>query len=223
MQRLRARGADRRIRLRCDARLHARLRRADPAMPEKGWSAAYFSRPPHGEVAGKTLGLVGLGHIGSAVAHRAKAFGYDRDGGDRAGAANAPTTSTGSPPSDRLGELLERSDYVVLACPLSETTRGLISARELKRMKPTALLVNAARAEIAVEEDLFRRAEERGDRRSGARHLVPLSGLAGGAGRAVALSVRPSCPTCASRRIPPAGRTVSGLAAPPSLRRTLPG
>jgi phosphoglycerate dehydrogenase-like enzyme len=123
-------------------------------MPEKGWSGAYFSRPPHGEVAGRTLGLVGLGHIGSAVAHRAKAFGMTVmavTARRRERADDVDWIAT----VERLGELLERSDYVVLACPLSEATRGLISARELKRMKPSALLINAARAEVAVEEDLF--------------------------------------------------------------------
>jgi phosphoglycerate dehydrogenase-like enzyme len=123
-------------------------------MPELGWAGAYFSRPPHGELAGKTLGLVGLGHIGAAIARRAKAF-------DLAVMAVTATRRSSAPgvdwiaTADRLPELLARSDYVVLACPLSEATRGMISTRELRRMKPTAVLLNVARAEIAVEEDLF--------------------------------------------------------------------
>ena len=56
------------------------------AIPERGWGQAYFSRQPHGELSGKTLGLVGLGHIGKAVARRAKAFDMTRDGGGRAAA-----------------------------------------------------------------------------------------------------------------------------------------
>ena len=57
--------------------------------------------------------------------------------------------------SDRLGELLAQSDYVVLACPLTEATRGMLSMRQLKQMKPTAVLINVARAEIADEADLY--------------------------------------------------------------------
>jgi phosphoglycerate dehydrogenase-like enzyme len=124
------------------------------AIPERGWGQAYFSREPHGELSGKTLGLVGLGHIGKAVARRAKAFDMSVmavAGRRRDSAPDVDWIAT----ADRLGELLERSDFVVLACPLDERTRGMIGAAELRRMKPTALLVNPARAEIVVEEDLF--------------------------------------------------------------------
>jgi phosphoglycerate dehydrogenase-like enzyme len=123
-------------------------------IPQEGWTKAYFSRPPHGELAGKVLGLVGLGHIGKAIARRAKAF-------DMSVMAVAATRRKSAPDidwiatADRLGELLARADFVVLACPLSETTRGMIGMRELKRMKPSAILINVARAEIVVEEDLY--------------------------------------------------------------------
>jgi phosphoglycerate dehydrogenase-like enzyme len=121
---------------------------------EEGWGRAYFSRPPHGEVAGTTLGLVGLGHIGAAVAKRAKAFGMTvmaLTASPRAAAENVDWLGTG----ERLDELLAAADYLVLACPLTEATRGLIGARELARMKPTALLINIARAEIADEAALY--------------------------------------------------------------------
>jgi phosphoglycerate dehydrogenase-like enzyme len=56
---------------------------------------------------------------------------------------------------DKLGELLSESDFVVLAAPLNDATRGAIDASALARMKSTAVLINIARAEIAVEQDLF--------------------------------------------------------------------
>jgi phosphoglycerate dehydrogenase-like enzyme len=124
------------------------------AIAEAGWGAAYFSRRPHGEIAGKTLGLVGLGHIGRAVARRARAFGM------RVMAVAATPRATDPDvdwiaTAERLGELLEAADYLVLACPLDDATRGLLAMPALRRMKPTALLVNVARAEVADEADLF--------------------------------------------------------------------
>jgi phosphoglycerate dehydrogenase-like enzyme len=121
---------------------------------KRGWADAYFNRVPHGEIAGLTLGLIGLGHIGRAIARRAKAF-------DMRVMATTATRREHEPnvdwlgTSDRLSELLAKSDFVVLACPLNDLTRGMISARELGRMKPSALLINIARAEIAVEKDLY--------------------------------------------------------------------
>ena len=87
------------------------------------------------EVHGATLGIVGLGRIGSAVARRAAGFGMEVIHTNRSG---------GLP----LEQLLERSDFVSLHVPLTAETRGLIGAAELGRMKPTAVLVNTARGEL---------------------------------------------------------------------------
>jgi phosphoglycerate dehydrogenase-like enzyme len=124
-------------------------------IPEKGWAAAYFSRRPHGELAGRTVGLIGLGHIGDAVARRAKAFDM------RVTAVVARLRQQQAEHVDRvataegLAELLAEADFVVVACPLNEATRGMIGADELNRMKRSAILINVARAEIVVEQDLF--------------------------------------------------------------------
>src|SRR4051812_20448691 len=84
------------------------------------------------DVHGKTLGIVGLGRIGKAVAKRAEGFGMD---------VLWNTSSEGTP----LDALLERSDFVSLHAPLNEQTRGLIDDGELRRMKPTAILINTSR------------------------------------------------------------------------------
>src|ERR671915_1995916 len=84
------------------------------------------------DLAGATLGIVGRGRIGDAVARRAAGFGMEVVHSSR---------SSGVP----LEELLERSDFVSLHCPLTPETRGLIDAAALARMKPTALLINTAR------------------------------------------------------------------------------
>ena len=81
---------------------------------------------------GATVGIVGLGRIGRAVARRAEGFG-------------ARVVSVNRPPLD---ELLELSDFVTLHCPLTPETRGLIDDEALARMKPTAYLINTARGPI---------------------------------------------------------------------------
>ncbi|HYP48237.1 MAG TPA: D-glycerate dehydrogenase [Thermoleophilaceae bacterium] len=84
---------------------------------------------------GATVGIVGFGRIGRAVARRLDGFGC----------TVLHTSRSGGTP---LGELLERSDFVTLHCPLTPQTRGLIGAEALARMRPSAYLVNTARGPI---------------------------------------------------------------------------
>jgi glyoxylate reductase len=91
-----------------------------------------------------TVGIVGFGRIGRAVARRLAGFGCEVLHNSRSG---------GVP----LEGLLERSDFVTLHCPLTPDTRGLIGDEALRRMKPTAYLVNTARGPI-VDTDALRRA-----------------------------------------------------------------
>lgn len=125
------------------------LRHRMQTMP---WPDLYRQRVPHGEVAGRRLLVVGYGRIGRAIAARAAAFGIavhalDDHSGPDAAAALHPT-------SDLL-EQLPLADYVVLACPLTEGTRGLVDATALAAMAPHALLVNPSRAEIVEEQALY--------------------------------------------------------------------
>jgi glyoxylate reductase len=97
---------------------------------------------------GATVGLVGLGRIGRAVARRLKAFGAEVVHSSRSG---------GVP----LAGLLERSDFVSLHCPLTADTEKLIGEPELRSMKETAYLVNTARGPI-VDTQALKRALEQG-------------------------------------------------------------
>jgi glycerate dehydrogenase len=90
------------------------------------------------ELRGRTLGIVGWGALGSAVAAIAPAFGMNVLVSNRVGAAPAAGRVA-------LPELLRSADVVSLHCPLNATTRGLIGAAELALMKPDALLINTAR------------------------------------------------------------------------------
>ena len=110
---------------------------------------------PFTELAGKTLGIVGMGAIGKKVACIACAFGmkviyYSTSG----------TSHCKDYPSVSLDELLRRSDVISIHAPYNERTAGLIDYEGLCKMKPTAFLVNTGRGGIAVEEDLVRAIDE---------------------------------------------------------------
>lgn len=120
-----------------------------------------FNGEFHGELAGATLGLIGYGHIGREVARRARAFDMRVLAIRRsAGAIEDPALDWSGGP-DQLDRLLAKSDYVVIACPLSPQTRGMIGARELKLMKPSAVLINPSRAHVCDEQALFEALESR--------------------------------------------------------------
>ena len=102
------------------------------------------------ELQGKTVGIVGLGKIGSRTAALAHAFGCPVLAHSRTRHADAPDYIE----QVELDELLRRSDLVVLHCPLNDSTRGLINAEKLALMKPTALLINVARGPVVVAKDL---------------------------------------------------------------------
>jgi glyoxylate reductase len=95
---------------------------------------------------GATVGVIGFGRIGQAVARRLEGFGCE-------------VLHTSPSGGIELGELLERSDFVTVHTPLTEETRGLIGTEALRRMKPTAYLVNTARGPI-VDSDALRTALE---------------------------------------------------------------
>jgi phosphoglycerate dehydrogenase-like enzyme len=120
----------------------------------QSWSDAYRHRVQHGELYGRTLGLIGMGRISRAIAQRAQAFGMRTVGSDPSGAA-VPGLFDAFVPPDELDRLLEQADYVVIACPLTASTRGMIDARRLGVMKPSAVLINISRAQVADQGDLF--------------------------------------------------------------------
>lgn len=120
--------------------------------PER-WGDLFRRRVPHGEVAGKTIGIVGFGRIGKAIATRARAFGMTVLGVNRSGRA-APEADRMVPFAD-LATVLATSDYVILACPLTDETRGLMNAKTFAAMRPTALLVNVARGEVVDEDAMW--------------------------------------------------------------------
>jgi len=138
--------------------------RIDAALRRGAWESQWgvgAPPPPWPELAGKTLGILGYGRIGQALARRARAFDMEvcairrevaRSAGDGLAFLGGP---------DRLDEVLGRADYLAVTLSLSDATRGLIGERELSLMKPSAVLVNVARAEIVDEDALYGALAER--------------------------------------------------------------
>lgn len=134
--------------------LNRRILVLDRYVRSGGWGS---SRPipdwPPARLRGQTLGIVGLGNIGRMVAQKAGCLGLVLVGYD-------PYVDPGQVADlgvemVSLDELLRRSDYVTLHCPLVAETRGLIGAAQLAAMKPTACLINMARGPVVVQSALY--------------------------------------------------------------------
>jgi phosphoglycerate dehydrogenase-like enzyme len=133
-------------------RVHSSLR---AGRWESQWASGMPPPPVWPELAGRTLGILGYGGIGQAVARRARAFDMSvcairRDVGRSAGDDLAFLGGVESLPT-----MLRRIDYLAITLPLTPETRGLIGEAELGLMKPTAFLVNVARAQIVDEDALY--------------------------------------------------------------------
>jgi phosphoglycerate dehydrogenase-like enzyme len=139
-------------------RIDASLRRG---AWESQWGVGGSPPPPWPELAGKTLGILGYGRIGQALARRARAFDMN------VCAIRRDVMRTSSEGLSFLGgagdldEVLRRSDYLAVTLSLNDETRGLLGERQLGLMKRTAVLVNVARAEIVDEDALYRALAER--------------------------------------------------------------
>jgi lactate dehydrogenase-like 2-hydroxyacid dehydrogenase len=128
--------------------LARRLAEGERDVREGRWVTWEPARSLGAEVTGATLGIIGFGRIGRAVARRAEGFGMEVLHTARSGGVARE-------------ELLERSDFVSLHCPLTEETHHLIGEDALARMKPTARLVNTARGPIVDPAALERALHER--------------------------------------------------------------
>ncbi len=107
-----------------------------------------YQKTPLTELLGKTIGIIGFGSIGKAVAKIALAFGMRV-----IATTNHPAPFEGVEFTDR-DTLLASSDFVSLHCPLTDKTEGMVNADFLAKMKPTAMLINTSRGQVVNENDL---------------------------------------------------------------------
>jgi phosphoglycerate dehydrogenase-like enzyme len=131
--------------------------RVDADLRRGRWDSVWAGSavPLWPELAGKTLGILGYGRIGQAVARRALAFEMEVLAVRRDLGQPDPHRLAFLRGPDALDEVLRRADHLVITLALTPSTRGLLGARELGLMKPTAILINVARAEVVDEDALY--------------------------------------------------------------------
>jgi glyoxylate reductase len=121
-----------------------------------GWSPTWMLGS---RLKGKKLGIIGMGRIGTAVARRAKAFGLDIHYHNRKPAHPKIVAELDAHYCEGLDALLSRVDILSINCPHTPATFHLLSARRLKLLKPTAIVINTARGEIIDEAALIQMLE----------------------------------------------------------------
>jgi len=143
-----------------DAVMRSSCKAAEECGDDAGFYPPFFQEPQplrRAELFGQTLGIVGFGSIGQAVAARAGAFGMRvvaLVGRAQPPPARAPLDWIGTGKVD-LERLLRESDFVLLACPLTAHTRGMIGEQELAQMRGHAVLINVARGPVVDEAAFF--------------------------------------------------------------------
>ena len=112
-------------------------------------------------IGGKRLAIIGMGRIGQAVAHRARAFGLDITYHSRHRLPAALENMLGARFEENLDQLVTEADILTLHCPASPDTHHLINAARIAAMKPTAFVINTARGDL-IDQDALIRALEAG-------------------------------------------------------------
>ena len=134
---------------------HIPLADADQKLRRGDW--AYWAGSPdrvHGEIAGQTIGLLGFGHIGKAIARRAKAFEMQVHVANRSPVATSDLVDRAFT-LDEITAFCGSVDVVVVSVPLTADTTGIIGAAALAAMKPDAVIVNVGRGPTIDETALF--------------------------------------------------------------------
>jgi phosphoglycerate dehydrogenase-like enzyme len=136
--------------------LHHRLFQIAGEFRDRGsWRSSWVeSGAPHGEVRGSTLGIVGYGRVGREVARRAAPFGARILAANRTPREPDPGVERIYPLAE-LDRMLPECDAVALCTALGPETTGLIDARRLALMKPTAFLINIARGQVIDEDAVY--------------------------------------------------------------------
>jgi glyoxylate reductase len=118
-----------------------------------GWSPTALMG---GRISGRRLGILGMGHIGQAVARRARAFGMQVHYHNRKKVHEGIAEELEATYWDSLDQMIARMDVVSINCPHTPSTYHLMNARRLKLMKPDAVIVNTSRGEVIDENALTR-------------------------------------------------------------------
>ncbi|KQO75065.1 2-hydroxyacid dehydrogenase [Rhizobium sp. Leaf262] len=134
---------------------HVPLEDADARLRRGEW--AYWSGSSdrlHGEISGKTIGLLGFGHIGKAIAKRAKAFGMQVSVANRSRVEPSDLVDQ-SFTLEQLDAFWPTADFIVVSVPLTDSTRSIVDAAAFSAMKPDALIINVGRGPTIDEQGLY--------------------------------------------------------------------
>jgi phosphoglycerate dehydrogenase-like enzyme len=135
------------------------FRRLDASLRQGRWDSQWAldtpAPPVWPELASKTLGILGFGHIGQALARRAAAFDMQVCAVRRQAQSDVPpgVAFVGGP--EHLDDVLRQADYLAVTLSLSPATRNLMDDRRMRLLKPSAVVINVARAEIFDETALY--------------------------------------------------------------------
>jgi phosphoglycerate dehydrogenase-like enzyme len=134
--------------------LYRRMSYADRSMRAGAWTQHEFYRSGNYELAGKTLGMIGLGNVGRSIVPKARGFGMNLIYHDVRRLAPNDEAVLGLTYAG-LADLLRQADVVSLQVPLTPATRGLIGDKELLLMKPSAILISTCRGGVVDEAPLM--------------------------------------------------------------------
>jgi phosphoglycerate dehydrogenase-like enzyme len=140
---------------------HVPLSDADQRLRQGDW--AYWAGAPervHEELAEKTIGLLGFGHIGKAIAARAKAFEMRVHVANRSPVV-ASSVVDRSFTLDKLHDFWGSADFIVVSVPLTEETTGIVGAQAFAAMRPTAVVINVGRGATIDERAMYDALEKR--------------------------------------------------------------
>jgi len=137
---------------------------------DEGWQENLIHPQPRTST--RTVGVVGVGRIGTALVNRLKPFGYRILGYDPY-QPSGQEKAVGYERTESLDDLLAEADIVTIHCPLTEETRGMIDAAFLGRMKPGSALVNTARGRILADLDCLQEALQSGHLAYAAMDVLP--------------------------------------------------
>lgn len=129
------------------------LRAMDRRLRKQDWTGSYLCGPVHGELYGKTIGIVGFGRIGREVARRAQGFGMRVIACTRTPRIDPLAERVDG--MERLHAMLGESDFVVITAPLTDETRGVIDDSAFAAMRANAVLINVARGAIIDEQAMY--------------------------------------------------------------------
>ena len=132
---------------------------ADHRLRKNDWGMWIFRRPPYRELMGRTMGVVGLGHIGRRVLKLARAYDMRLIAVSRTAPSAQDVDALGlawAGSESDLNRLMADADFVVVSTPLLASTTGLIGKRQIDQMKPDAYIINPSRGPIIDETALYR-------------------------------------------------------------------